>query len=200
MYVCIFACVCICVCACVCACVYVCLCVYVCVSMCGACMCVLVCVCMCACVFALVCLCVVHARVCLCVYVWCVHVCAPVCMCVHTFYTHTVCGCMCTCVCLCVHVCAHVSMLEHGRIQRRALSPSGEAVKFLCSHRCPVLEARGPRGVLRLVTTCPCFRAPAPCYLAPMNWATGGEGEPTLLLSWDQAGDGARVRLLAEGV
>lgn len=28
----------------------------------------------------------------------------------------------------------------------------------------------------------------------------GGEGEPILLLSWDQAGDGARARLLAEGV
>ena len=137
-------------------------CMYVCLYVVHACVCLYVC--MFACVFALVYLCVV---------------CAPVCMCVHTFYTHTVCGCMFTRVCPCVHVCAHVSMLEYGCIQRRALSPSGEAVKFLCSHRCPVLEARGPRGVLRLVTTCPCFRAPAPRYLAPMKQATGGRGAHT---------------------
>lgn len=121
---------------------------------------------------------------CLCV---CVHVCLlfalvclrVVCACVHTFYTHTVCGCMFTRVCPCVHVCAHVSMLAYGCIQWRALSPSGEAAKFLCSHRWPVLEARGPRGVLRLVTPCPCFRAPAPRYLAPMKQATGGRGAHT---------------------
>lgn len=165
--------------------------------------CACVCVCLCLCVYmsVFVCMCA-SLPVCLhlCVCMWCVYVCALVCMCVHTFYVHTVCGCMCTCVCPCVHVCAHVPMLEHGSTQQRALSPSGEAVKFLCSHRCPVLEARGSGGVLRLVTTCPRFRAPAPHYLVPMKWATGEEGKPTLLLSWDQAGDGARVRLLAEGV
>lgn len=46
----------------------------------------------------------------------------------------------------CAQVCACVSMLGQGSTQRRALSSSGEAVKFLCSHRCPALGVRGPGG------------------------------------------------------
>ena len=146
-------------------CVPVCLSVCMCVSICGARLCVRVCMCVCLPVCACVSICGVCTCVRLCVRVW-------------THFMCTLCGCMCTRVCPRVHVCAYVPMLEHGSTQQRALSPSGEAVKCLCSHRCPVLEARGPGGVLRLVTTCPRFRAPAPHYLVPMKRATGGKGSP----------------------
>ena len=111
----------------------------------------------------------------------------------------------------CVHVCACVSMLEQGSTQRRSLSSFGDAVKFLCSHRCPALEVRGPGGSpasghhlpcadeIRGVDHLPLFQLlPIPCYMVPMKRAIVGEGEPILLLSWDQAGDGLRVRRLAE--
>lgn len=111
----------------------------------------------------------------------------------------------------CAQVCACVSMLGQGSTQRRALSSSGEAVKFLCSHRCPALGVRGPGGSTASGHHLPCadeIRAggppalfqplPARRYVVPMKRAIVGEGEPILLLSCDQAGDGLRVRQPAE--
>lgn len=75
-------------------------------------------------------------RVCLCL---CVFTCGA---CTY-FYVRAVCERMCTRVCPGVCMCVHAGA---GKYSAESPSSFGEALKFLCGHRCPALEVRGPGG------------------------------------------------------